>query len=60
VLQQAGGQGTGSNANDSSAAAHNNARAKSGSAVANRRQPLGESVDPLLPHRFKPEDTVIV
>ncbi len=62
VLQQAGGGLGGAAAANDATAAHNNARSKANAAVANRRQAPAQNEDPdaLLPHRFKPEDTVIV
>ncbi|MFM2289371.1 MAG: hypothetical protein RL684_2514 [Pseudomonadota bacterium] len=64
LLQQAGG-GSAAGTPGPSNPARNAANGKPGSAMANGRQAnrpqdAGEGADSLLPHRFKPEDTVIV
>ena len=59
LLQQAGGQGVATAGTDATAARNVAARTANG-AAANRRPEPHADPDSLLPHRFKPEDTVIV
>jgi protein involved in polysaccharide export with SLBB domain len=59
LLQQAGGQGVAAPGTDAAAARNAAARTAKG-AAANRRPEPDAGPDALHPHRFKPEDTVIV